>query len=86
MEKNTQRKINIEPIYTFLTEDTNPRAFTQLLDSFLLEHLSMLVRLQKLDTQNNAIHENTEEFILYIKLLRDMLPYCEIPKGENEDF
>lgn len=84
MDIDTRRKINLEPIYTFLTEDTRPLTFAKLLDEFLLEHFKMLARLQLLDDEDNTIHENTCDFIHYIKLLRDILPYCEILTEERE--
>lgn len=86
MERNNQRKINLKPVYTFLTEDTTPKDFAKLLDDFIFEHFSMISRLQKLDNDDKTIHENTEEFIHYIKLLRDILPYCENPKEEKGYF
>lgn len=77
MDKYAQRKLTLEPLYTFLTEDTTPKEFAKLLDELLLEHLRMLIRLQKLDTDDKTIHEHTDEFILYITILRDILPNCE---------
>ena len=77
MENSAKRKIDIEPLYTFFTEDTSPKAFAKLLDELLIEHLRMLVRKLLLDKEDNSIHEHSEEFILYIKTLRDILLYCE---------
>ncbi|MBB4037082.1 hypothetical protein GGR21_002997 [Dysgonomonas hofstadii] len=69
--------LDLEPIKIFLSEDTTPKAFAKLLDEFLLEYFKMLVRLQLLDEDDKTIHEQSEEFIHYIKLLRDILPNCE---------
>jgi len=77
MERFNKPKINLEPIYTFLTEDTNPTAFAKLLDEFMYDYLTLLIEKQLSDCNDKTIHENTNEFILYIKLLRDILPYCE---------
>ena len=80
MKNSAVRKINVEPLYTFFTEDTNPKAFAKLLDEFLLEHLRMLVMVQLSDEKDKTIHEHTDEFILYIRTLRDILLYCENQK------
>jgi len=83
MDNNTHKKINVEPLYTFFTEETTPKAFAKLLDEFLIEHFAMLVRLQKLDKTDKSIHENTNDFIHYFKVLKDILPYCEIKKEDT---
>ena len=67
----------MEPLYTFLTEDTTPKAFSKLLDELLLEHMTLLVRIQLSECGDKTIHEHTDEFISYIKLLRDILLDCE---------
>ncbi len=77
MDQYANRNIDLEPLYTFFTEDTNPKSFAKLLDEFLLEYIRMLVKLQLLDKEDKTIHEHTDEFIAHIKLLRDILPYCE---------
>lgn len=69
--------LDLEPIKTFLSEDTTPKAFSKLLDDFLFDYTAMLVRIQLSDLEDKAIHENASEFIYYIKLLRDILPLCE---------
>lgn len=81
MEYSAKRKIDIEPLYTFFTEDINPKAFAKLLDELLFEHLRMIVMLQLSDQKDKRIHEHTDEFILYIRLLRDILPYCDKSKN-----
>ena len=77
MENSAKRKIDLEPLYTFFTEDTNPKAFAKLLDDLLLEHLRMIFMLQLSDEKDKRIHKLTDEFILYIRILRDILPYCD---------
>lgn len=69
--------LDLEPIYTFLTEDTSPADFAKLLDEFLFDYTTMLVRIQLSDDKDKTIHEHTSEFIFYLKLLRDILPDCE---------
>lgn len=69
--------LDLEPIIIFLSEDTNPKAFAKLLDDFLYDYMTMLVRIQQSDFNDKTIHENTDEFICYLKLLRDILPLCE---------
>lgn len=80
MSQYDKRRITLEPLYTFLTEDTTPKAFAKLLDELLLEHLRMIVMVQLSDEKDKTIHEHTDEFILYIRTLRDILPYCENTK------
>lgn len=75
MKNRQYRKINIEPIYTFLTEDIRPSEFAELLDNLLFHYIMMLIELQQDDRV--GIHEKTIEFIHYLKLLRDILPECE---------
>lgn len=77
MENRQQKRVNLEPIYTFLTEDTNPTAFAELLDEFIYDYMTMLVRIQLSDEKDKTIHEHTDEFLLYLKTLRDILPLCE---------
>lgn len=74
--ENQNRKINLEPIYTFFTEDTNPTAFAELLDEFIYDYMAMLVRIQLSDEKDKTIHEHTDEFLFYLKTLRDILPLC----------
>ncbi|NDV68431.1 hypothetical protein D0T66_05920 [Dysgonomonas sp. 25] len=73
--ENENRKINIEPIYTFLTEDIPPKDFSELLDEFLYHYVMMLI--QSHPNDRIGIHERTVEFIYYLKLLRDIIPLCE---------
>lgn len=81
---NTRRRINLEPLYTFFTEDIKPKAFARLLDELLLEHVSILVRLQLSEQENKIIHEHSNDFILYIRTLRDILPYCDMSEKEKD--
>ncbi len=82
--ENIDRKINLDPIYTFLTEDTNPAAFAKLLDKFIFDYMTMLVRIQLSDEDDKTIHENTDDFLLYFRILRDILPLCnEVDKKEQ---
>lgn len=74
--ENQCRKINLDPIYTFLTEDTNPKALAELLDKFIFDYMTMLVKHQLSDDDDKTIHENTDEFLFYFKTLRDILPLC----------
>lgn len=75
--ENQQKKIDLTPINTFLTEDTNPTAFAELLDEFIYDYMTMLVRIQLSEEEDKTIHEHTDEFIFYLKILRDILPLCE---------
>jgi len=77
MENFNKPKINLEPIYTFLTEDTSPTAFAKLLDEFLFDYMAMIIRIQLSNNEDKTIHERTDEFIFYINTLRNILPYCE---------
>lgn len=72
-----RKKINLEPIYTFLKEDTNPKAFAKLLDDFLFDYMTLLIEKQLSDSNDKTIHEQTGEFFFYLKTLRDILPECE---------
>ncbi len=69
--------IDLEPIYTFLTEDTSPKELSKLLDEFLYDYLMLHFAVQASDYEDKTIHEKTSQFIFYIKTLRDILPYCE---------
>lgn len=75
MEKLERGNLNLEPIYTFLTEDIPPNDFSKLLDEFLYNYVLILIQ-SKLDDRIN-IHKDAVEFIYYLKLLRDILPQCE---------
>lgn len=77
MEKIDKPKINLEPIYTFLTEDTSPSVFSKLLDEFLFDYMAMLIRIQLSNEDDKTIHEQTDEFIFYLNTLRNILPHCE---------
>jgi hypothetical protein len=69
--------IDFAPIKTFFSEDTHPREFAKLLDEFLYEHMILIAKLQSSDYKDKTIHPNTEQFIAQIKLLRDVLLFCE---------
>ncbi len=74
--KNLERgNIDLEPIYTFFTEDILPANFARLLDEFLYNYMVMLVQSQPDD--RIGIHKDTVEFIYYLKILRDIVPLCE---------
>jgi len=75
--ENRLRRINLEPIYTFLTEDTNPTAFAKLLDELMYDYLTLLIEKQLSNCDDKTIHEHTNQFIFYLKTLRDILPECE---------
>lgn len=74
--ENSYLKINLDPLYNFLTKDTSPEDFAELLDKFIFEYIAMLVRIQLSDEGDKTIHENTDEFLFYFKKLRDILPLC----------
>lgn len=74
MEKLERGNLNLEPIYTFLTEDTSPTALAELLDEFMHNHILLLIRAQ--EKENEDLHEHMYEFFFYFKLLRDILPLC----------
>jgi len=74
--EHKNHRINLDPIYTFLTEDTSPSAFAELLDKLLFDYITMLIRIQLSDEDDKTIHENTDEFIFYVRTLRDILPLC----------
>lgn len=73
MEK---RKINLEPIHTFLTTDTSPTLFSDLLDEFVHDYMTMLVRIQLSGDIDKSIHEKTDLFLFYIRSFREVLGYC----------
>lgn len=75
MKNLEKRIINIEPVRTFLMQDIYPKEFAKLLDEFLYNYVQLLIQGIKDDT--TVIHEDTAEFLHYIKLLRDILPECE---------
>lgn len=74
MHKPERDSLDLEPLYTFLTEDISPDCFSQLLDEFLYEYVTLLIQSQM--DYRLEIHPNTVEFIHYLKLLRDLLPRC----------
>lgn len=80
MENQQRKKIDLDPIYTFLTEDTTPTAFAELLDNFIFDYMTMLVRIQLSKDEDKTINEQTDEFLCYLKTLRDILPLCVIKK------
>lgn len=77
MENLNKPNINLEPIYTFLTEDTSPIAFAKLLDELIFHYMTLLIRMQLSEFEDKTIHQQTDEFLFYIKTLRDILPLCE---------
>lgn len=70
-------KIDFAPIETFFSEDTRPKEFAILLDDFLYEHMVLLAKLQTSDYKDKTIHPDTEQFIVQIKHLRDVLLFCD---------
>lgn len=75
MEKLEKGNLNLEPIYTFLAEDTTPTDFAKLLDEFMHSYILLLIRAQ--EKENEDLHEHMYEFFFYFKLLRDILPLCD---------
>lgn len=59
-----RREINLEPIYTFLTEDIHPKEFAKLLDEFMYNYMVMLIQLREDD--RIGIHEDALEFMHYL--------------------
>jgi len=74
MGNQQRKKIDLDPIHTFLTEDIPPTDFAELLDKFMYNYVIMLLQSQPDD--RIGIHEDTVEFIYYLKTLRDILPLC----------
>lgn len=70
-------KLDLEPLKTFFSEDTTPKVFGKLLDEFLHNYITMLIRIQLSDYEDKTIHQETDQFIFYIKMLKDILPECE---------
>ncbi len=66
----------MEPVRTFFIEDIYPKEFAVLLDEFLYHYILLLI--QSLKNDDTVIHENTTDFLHYLKTLRDILPECEI--------
>lgn len=75
MENQDKRKIDLEPIYTFLTEDINPADFAGLLDELMHSYILLLIRSQQAGKED--LPEHVFEFFHYLKTLRDILPLCE---------
>lgn len=75
--QNQQRKIDLEPIDTFFEEAILPKEFAELLDEFVYDYVLMYFRVQFSDSKDKTVHENTEQFIFYVKLFRDVLRLCE---------
>lgn len=73
--------LNLEPIYTFLTEDISPEDFAKLLDELLYDYINVLLKVQLSDFEDKTIHQHADRFILYLKILKDILPYCEKQGG-----
>lgn len=76
MTNTESSKLDLQPLICFFTEDTTPKCFAKLLDELLYDYTTMLVRLQLSDEEDKTIHEKTEEFIYYLKRLKDILPDC----------
>lgn len=77
MDNSDEIKINLEPLYIFFTENTTPNVFAKLLDELMYEYINLLIRFQLSDFYDKTIHQDTDQFIFFIKLLRDILPKCE---------
>lgn len=69
--------LNLKPLETLFLEDISPKTLAKLLDELLCDYMTMLVKIQLSDNKDKTIHERTDEFIFYLKLLRDILPECE---------
>lgn len=67
--------INLDAIYVFFKEEISPKELAELLDKLLYHYVQLLIGAIKED--NFFLHENTAQFIYFIKLLRDILPECE---------
>lgn len=76
MRKYGEQRLNLEPLHTLLTEDIKPEDLSKLFDELLCDYIAMIIRIQLSDCKDKTIHENADNFISYLKLLRDILPYC----------
>jgi len=76
MENSSKPETNLEPLHKFFTEDITPAEFSILLDEFLYDYITMLVRIQLSDDEDKIIHTNTDQFIFYIRHLREALALC----------
>jgi len=70
-----ETNINIETLHTFFKEEIRPKDFAEMLDKFLYNYIRLLIRSLKVD--DILLHEDTDQFVYYIKVLRDILEECE---------
>lgn len=73
--RKTERIIDIQPLYTFFTEDTSPKDLSELIDELMNEYILLLIRAQEAEMQ--TIHERTYEFFFTMRTLKNILPKCE---------
>ena len=78
MDNSKRDKINLKPVYTFLTEVTTPRDLARYIDELLFDYMIVLTRLQLSEDVDKTIHEETDQFLYFLKRFRDTLGYCEI--------
>lgn len=76
MKRYGEQKLDLKPLYTLFTEDIKPEELSKLFDELLYDYMAMIIRIQLSDCKDKTIHENTDNFILYLRLLRDILRYC----------
>lgn len=77
MNTYAKQKLDLEPIHTLLTSDIKPEDLSKLFDELLYDYVAMIIRIQLSDCKDKTIHENTDNFILYLRLLRDILLHCK---------
>jgi len=75
MDNTETKNINLEPLHIFFNKNIPPVELAQILDDFLFHYIQLLALALKKD--NKAVHENTTEFVFYIKSFRDTLLDCE---------
>ncbi|WP_036930489.1 hypothetical protein [Prevotella sp. 10(H)] len=56
----------------------SPIAFAELLDELIYDYITLLIEKQLSDCDDKTIHQHTNQFIFYLKVLRDILPECEV--------
>jgi hypothetical protein len=65
----------LELLDRFLSEEISPADFAQLIDKFLFDYMSLLIRF--LCKESDGVNVQTHDFIYYLKALRDILQKCE---------
>jgi hypothetical protein len=74
MEKPIEEEFNLQPLNIFFTDEISLVELAQVLDKIIFNYFEALLHL--IAKGEDCVHEETEQHIFYLRMLRDVLREC----------